>query len=88
MKITPLQFLLLNKNIPLAQVRQAVGCTRVLLWRWSKGISFPKRGNVERLIELYGPDQLDFNGCFVASREITDDQARLFGLTNNHADVN
>jgi hypothetical protein len=83
MKITPLQYLLLNKIKPLPEVRQALGVSRFILWQWKRGASFPKRLNIEKLIEFYGPERLDYNGCFVASVEITEDQARLFGLLNN-----
>jgi hypothetical protein len=83
MKITPLQYLLLNKVKPLREVKQALGVTRIVLWQWKSGASFPKRLNIEKLIEFYGPDRLDYNGCFVASVEITEDQARLFGLLND-----
>lgn len=81
MKITPLQYLLLHKIKPWKEVRQAVGCERGILWRWSRGLSFPKRLNTDKLIEFYGPERLDYNGCFEASVELTGDQARLFGLT-------
>ena len=80
MKITPLQYLLLNKIKPLRDLRQALGVHRTLVWQWSKGGSFTKRLNIEKLIEFYGPDRLDYNGCFVASVEITEEQARLYGL--------
>jgi len=82
MKITPLQHLLLSKIKPLAEVRQALGVHRIALWQWSRGVGFPKRLNVEKLIEFYGPERLDYNGCFVPSVEITEEQARLFGLLN------
>lgn len=85
MKITPLQYLLLNKNKPQKAILQAVGVKRICLWQWKRGLGFPKRLNVEKLIAFYGPEQLDYNGCFVASVEITDEQARLYGLLNDVA---
>ncbi len=84
MKITPLQFLLLSQIKPLREVRQVLGVSRISLWQWKKGVAFPKPLNIEKLIEFYGPEQLDYNGCFIASVEITGEQARLYGL--NHAE--
>jgi hypothetical protein len=84
MKITPLQHLLLTQNKPLGDVRQAVGVGRAVLWNWKKGRAFPNQLNMKKLIDLYGPEQLDYNGCFIASVEITDEQARLYGL--NHTE--
>ena len=84
MKITPLQHLLCIQNKPLREVRQAIGVTRAVLWRWKLGRAFPNQLNMQKLIEFYGPDRLDYNGCFIASVEITDEQARVYGL--NHAE--
>lgn len=80
MKITSLQLLLLNQSEPIKAVRQALGVERTVIWQWKRGVSFPNRLNAEKLIDFYGPARLDYNGCFIASVEITDEQARLYRL--------
>lgn len=81
--ITPLQDLLLRKVVPIAAVRQASARSRAQVWRWAKGISYPEYGVVSRLIELYHRrgHALDYNGCYVPSVAITQEDARTYGLT-------
>jgi len=81
-KITPLQDLLLRKVIPIAEVRQGIARGRVQVWRWVKGLSYPEREIVPVLIQLYAArgHQLDYNGCYIASIELTEEQARDYGL--------
>jgi hypothetical protein len=84
MRITPLQDLLLRKVLPLADVMQATGRSRVQVWRWAKGASHPRDAVTrERLIEFYRErgHALDYNGCYQPSIELTEDQARNYGLS-------
>ena len=87
MNITPLQWLLLNETGPTSRVRQVTGRGRGTVWRWATGRSFPERPDAERLIELYGADRLDFNGCYEASKEISEDEARALGLLNHKSET-
>ena len=80
MKITPLQYLLLTQCIDFARIREAAGISQVNLWKWRRGERFPNRLNAKVLIDLYGPDKLDYNGCYQRSVEITDEVARLHKL--------
>lgn len=70
-KLTPLQVLLRSNAVPTSQVIAATGRNRSTVWRWQNGLSFPARPDVERLIALYGPERLDFNGCYVPTVEAT-----------------
>ena len=87
MLITPLQKLLLYKVEPSARVVQATGLERTQIWNWKVGRAFPNRLNAKKLIELYGADRLDFNGCYVASIEISEDEARALGLLNHKSET-
>ena len=78
MKITPLQYLLFTKFKPIKQLRKAVPVGRVTYWAWRCGRGFPNRLNANKLIEFYGPENLDYNGCYVPSVELTEEQERLF----------
>jgi hypothetical protein len=34
--------------------------------RWRRGDTYPSPTDARRLIELFGADRLDFNGCYEA----------------------
>lgn len=70
MLITPLQKLLRDKVVAPRQVREFTGRDRSTVYRWTTGESFPERLDCERLIELFGADVLDFNGCYVATVDV------------------
>ncbi|MGE3601010.1 MAG: helix-turn-helix domain-containing protein [Dehalococcoidia bacterium] len=72
MLITPLQVLLRDKGRSQAEIMQAAGCSRFTVRRWRRGESYPDRVHAERLIGFFGSDQLDYNGCYIASVEVTD----------------
>lgn len=86
MRITPLQRLLLDEVEPPARVMQATGRDRITLWRWKTGASSPDRIGAEKLIELFGPARLDFNGCYVADIEISEDEATRYKLHKARVD--
>ncbi len=82
-RITPLQDLLLRKVIPIAAVMQVTGRSRSQIWRWAKGISRPEYSVVNDLISIstgFGHG-LDHNGCYQPSIELTEEQARRYGLS-------
>jgi hypothetical protein len=87
MRITPLQRLLLYKTEPSARVAQVTGLERTQIWKWKLGLAFPNRLNALKLIELFGRDRLDFNGCYEASHEISEDDARALGLLNHKSET-
>ena len=87
MKITPLQWLLLNKILPHQRVRQVTGRDRVTVWRWAKGKSYPETSTAEQLIQLFEAERLDFNGCYEASRVISEDEARALGLLDTASET-
>lgn len=70
----------MEKVEPPARVMQATGRERITVWRWKTGASTPNRDDAEKLIALFGPDRLDFNGCYVADIEITLDEAIRYKL--------
>lgn len=72
MKITPLQQLLLQRVVPVADILQATGRDRSTVSRWRRGMSFPERQDAEILIALFGAERLDYNGCYEASVEVAD----------------
>lgn len=68
---TPLQKLLIERVQPLPTVRRATSVSRITVWRWQTGSSFPCRLEAKQLIALYGTDEkgvakLDYNGCYTA----------------------
>jgi len=63
-KKTPLQDLLIENIVPDADICQHCGINRVTLWRWKNGDSYPERKHATKLIELFGEDRLDYNGCY------------------------
>jgi predicted transcriptional regulator len=56
---------LLNDVSP-TRVAREVGCARQAVYRWRDGMSFPQREHAERLIDFFGRERLDFNGCYRA----------------------
>lgn len=84
-RITPLQRLLLEEIEAPARVLQVTGRERITLWRWKTGASSPERADAEKLIELFGAERLDFNGCYVADIEITEDEAVRYKLRKAQA---
>ena len=72
MMITPLQQLLRDKILRTAEITQATQRSRYTVRRWRSGETFPHRTDAEKLIELFGPDRLDFNGCYEATVEVRD----------------
>lgn len=83
-RITPLQDLLLRKVIPIADVMQATGRSRIQVWRWAKGASHPRDVvTAELLIAFYTGrgHALGYNGCYQPSIELTEEQARRYGLS-------
>lgn len=70
MLITPLQRLLRDKARSTGEICEATGRTRYTVRRWRLGESYPERQDAQKLIELFGADQLDFNGCYEASVEV------------------
>ena len=82
-RITPLQDLLLRKVVPIPSVMQATWRSRVQVWRWAKGVSRPRDiATTELLIAFYAGrgHALDYNGCYQPSIELTEQQARGYGL--------
>ncbi len=65
--ITPLQGLLRSKTRSLGAVAQHTGRSRFTVRRWKLGLSVPQPDDARKLIELFGPEALDFNGCYEAS---------------------
>lgn len=80
MVITPLQYLLRSGQIDPALARVPLGVNRTTLWRWLKGVSYPKEpqkvidycSNLALLIEgeKY---ELDYNGIFCPSIRVSED---------------
>lgn len=64
MSMTPLQKLLKQKTIPERRIREHTGRSRTTVFRWRRGISYPGPDDAKKLIELFGPDALDYNGCY------------------------
>ena len=73
MMITPLQQLLRNKARRMDEITQATGRSRYTVRRWKKGLTVPSPDDSRNLIALFGPDALDFNGCYSASIEVQTD---------------
>lgn len=71
--ITPLQHLLLSKARRMDEITQATGRTRYTVRRWKRGLTLPSPEDSRNLIALFGPDALDFNGCYEASIEVRTD---------------
>lgn len=68
--ITPLQHLLRSNGRKLSEVAQATGRSRYTVRRWKNGLKLPRPDEAQRLIEFYGRELLDFNGCYEASVEV------------------
>lgn len=62
MSSTKLQRLLIDASP--SRVAREVGCARQAVYRWRGGLSFPQRQHAERLIDFFGSERLDFNGCY------------------------
>lgn len=84
MKITPLQLLLLTKVQPIARVRQATGRSRTAVWRWAAGKTVPRPAEARKLVALYA-GQLDYNGCYAPSVELTEERALALGVAEARA---
>lgn len=67
MTITPLQGLLRSKARSIGEVAQFTGRSRFTVRRWKLGLSVPQPDDARKLIELFGAEALDFNGCYQAS---------------------
>jgi hypothetical protein len=73
MRITPLQALLRAEDSPSSEkIMQVTGRGRQTIWRWREGHSYPTRTDVDALIELFGADRLDYNGCYIGSIEVSE----------------
>lgn len=55
------------------EITQATGRTRYTVRRWKRGLTLPSPEDSRHLIALFGPDALDFNGCYEASIEVRTD---------------
>lgn len=66
---------------------QVTGRERITVWRWKTGASTPDREDAEKLIALFGPERLDFNGCYAPDIEITLEEAIRYKLRKARADI-
>lgn len=82
MLITPLQYLLKEKALPIKTILNETGIHRTTLWRYKVGKENPEPPIADRLIKLFAnvsteineePYSLDFNGCYDKTIEVPDD---------------
>lgn len=69
MQKTKLQVLL--EDVSPTRVAKHLGCVRQVIYQWRIGKSFPRRDHAEKLIEFFGRERLDFNGCYHTDHDST-----------------
>ena len=45
-----------NKNLSQEQVAELMGVSRIAVWKWENGESYPRVANLKKLCFIYGVD--------------------------------